>query len=112
MRNFSMRFCVILAVAMSSNIALAQDYHSANRRMPACREFIREGTIATYESGICYGLVSSILYLDDETCHPKITIGQGVRVVVKYIDERPARHHEDFRALALEALRAAWPCPR
>jgi hypothetical protein len=33
-----------------------------------------------------------------------------VRVVVAYIEARPARVHEDFRNLALEALREAWPC--
>src|SRR4029453_4871755 len=29
---------------------------------------------------------------------------------VQYIDARPARMHEDFRILAAEAMRAAWPC--
>jgi hypothetical protein len=38
--------------------------------------------------------------------------GQSIRVVVKYIDDRPERQHEDFMALALEALRAAWPCKK
>ena len=38
------------------------------------------------------------------------TLGQVVRVVVAYIDARPARMHAEFGALALEALRDAWPC--
>jgi hypothetical protein len=36
--------------------------------------------------------------------------GQAVKVVVAYIDARPARMHERFDRLALEAFRAAWPC--
>jgi hypothetical protein len=36
--------------------------------------------------------------------------GQAIRVVIAYIDQRPARMHEPFVALALEALRASWPC--
>jgi hypothetical protein len=32
--------------------------------------------------------------------------------VVKYIDDRPARMHENFKVLAIEALRAAWPCEK
>jgi hypothetical protein len=31
-------------------------------------------------------------------------------IVVRYIDDRPARQQEDFRELALEALKNAWPC--
>ena len=41
-----------------------------------------------------------------------MTFGQSVAVVVKYIQERPERMHEDFGKLALEALIAAWPCKR
>jgi hypothetical protein len=44
-------------------------------------------------------------------CRPReVTLGQIVRVVVQYIDSRPARMHEDFRVLAFEAMKAAWPC--
>ena len=47
-------------------------------------------------------------------CLPKevITIDQGVRVVVAYIDARPERLHERFASLAFQALIAAWPCSR
>jgi hypothetical protein len=31
---------------------------------------------------------------------------------MKYIDSRPERLHQDFRALALEALQAAFPCKK
>jgi Rap1a immunity proteins len=47
------------------------------------------------------------------TCLPNgVTQGQMVRVVAYYIDARPARQHEDFTQLTIEALRAAWPCRR
>jgi Rap1a immunity proteins len=46
-------------------------------------------------------------------CVPdRSTVGQAVRVVVAYIDQRPERMHEYFEVLALEALRRAWPCRR
>jgi hypothetical protein len=38
------------------------------------------------------------------------TIDQFVKVVVAYIEARPARMHEQFEGLTIEALRAAWPC--
>jgi hypothetical protein len=40
----------------------------------------------------------------------KVTLSQEVRVVIAYIEARPARMHEDFDSLAHEALQAAWPC--
>jgi hypothetical protein len=44
-------------------------------------------------------------------CPPKGSDrAQSIRVVVQYIDSRPARLHENFPDLAQEALRAAWPC--
>jgi Rap1a immunity proteins len=50
-------------------------------------------------------------YMDPSACPPKgVTSGQALRVVVTYIDAIPARMHENFKYLAVEALRAAWPC--
>jgi hypothetical protein len=39
-------------------------------------------------------------------------VGQALRLVVAYVDERPERMQEDFEKLALEALQQAWPCRR
>jgi hypothetical protein len=39
-----------------------------------------------------------------------VTHDQVVRVVIAYIDARPARLNEDFMELATEAMVAAWPC--
>jgi hypothetical protein len=36
-----------------------------------------------------------------------VTTGQAVAVVVKYIETRPERMHEDFGKLAIEGLKAA-----
>jgi len=40
------------------------------------------------------------------------TVGNAVRVIVVYIDQRPERMDEQFEALALEALQQSWPCRR
>jgi hypothetical protein len=39
-----------------------------------------------------------------------VTNGQMVRVVVRHIEAQPARMHQAFSHLALDALRDAWPC--
>jgi hypothetical protein len=41
-----------------------------------------------------------------------LTNNQAVAVVIKYIEARPERMHEPFGLLAMEAMKAAWPCKR
>jgi hypothetical protein len=41
---------------------------------------------------------------------PQLTQRQLASGIVQYIDAHPARMHEDFRNLAVEAMRVAWPC--
>lgn len=65
------------------------------------------------KSGFCTGLVVGVAYAARDVCPPdSATNEQGVRVVVAYIDRIPARMHEPFAKLSIEALRAAWPCKR
>lgn len=88
---------------------------SATWIMPGCRAAIAEprSRPADYDQGLCTGIVRGISYVDLDMCAPgKVTLGQMLRVVVRYIDMRPERQHENFVLLALEALRAAWPCRR
>jgi hypothetical protein len=37
---------------------------------------------------------------------------QGVRVVLKFMDDRPERLNEEFVGLAVDALQKVWPCGR
>ena len=83
---------------------------TANEMMPGCREFLTDGS-NFYLQGFCAGILAGLSYTDSHGCVPNaVTTGQVVRVVVKYIDSHPERMHEDFGALALEALRSAFPC--
>jgi hypothetical protein len=80
--------------------------------IPSCRESTEPGSISgAFEQGMCIGLLKGLYYLSSDACiPPAITIGAVARIVVRYIDHRPTRMHEDFRELALEALKTAWPC--
>ncbi|WP_368039622.1 Rap1a/Tai family immunity protein [Tardiphaga sp. vice278] len=75
--------------------------------MPGCRN-----TDGLFQSGLCMGLISG-LAVNGGSCPPRgVPDGQKRLVIVAYIDARPSRLHEDFRILALEAMKAAWPCKR
>jgi hypothetical protein len=106
---------VYVAALMSSggSVFAEQDKNSANYMMPGCRAVLTDSTTDSYLQGFCGGLVAGIFFMSENKCSPRgVTNGQLIRVVIQYIDARPARMHEDFKELAIEAMRAAWPCRR
>jgi hypothetical protein len=105
------------------------DAHSANAIVPGCRDYVAQANRRLLLQGICAGIVEGISFMGamvqvakkevpqgfirEQLClnvPDEVTSEQVVRVAVAYIDARPARMHEPFPTLALEALRAAWPC--
>ena len=63
--------------------------------------------------GYCAGAVSAIAFTNPNVCAPSgWNVGQAVAVVLRFMDTHQERRHEDFSALALEALVRAWPCKK
>jgi len=102
-------------LALVSTVVVAQDSnnHSANAMLAPCR-VAPQTTIPSsmaVGAGWCLGAIAALTASAPGVCAPRgSTQGQGVRVVLAYIDQRPARTHESFLQLAFEALQAAWPC--
>jgi hypothetical protein len=108
---------LIAALILDCGAALAEIHESdsANYVMPGCRNYVSEtpGKGDIFKTGWCGGLISGLVFIPYDSCVlPEVTRTQAVRVVIQYIDARPARMHGDFRVLTLEALKAAWPCKR
>lgn len=104
--------CAASASGLWPAVASAQtDTASATWVMPGCRASVSETGETWYRQGVCAGVVRAISAMDVDMCVPgAVTQGQKLRVLVHYIDARPERQHENFVKLAVEALRAAWPC--
>ena len=103
---------VMIAALTEIGPASAQ---SAIFRMPGCRSFLNQDNALRYDfsSGVCSGIVEALMSIGATLgvcCPPESTVDQGVRVVVQYVSNQPARLNENFEALAIEALRKAWPC--
>ena len=116
MFQFLRGIVLIGAVTLNCGGAFAEkDLSSANYMMHGCRADLlsHPPTAEHFRAGVCIGMIIGIRDLAPGVCSPDdVTNEQSVRVVIKYIDERPARMHEDFELLAYEALRAAWPCKK
>ena len=90
---------------------------TATFRMPGCRSFLNQdnGLRYVFSGGVCSGVVEALISMAATLgvcCPPETTVDQGVRVVVQYVSSQPARLNENFEALAVEALRKAWPCSK
>lgn len=100
------------AATINSEMAFAQNSEtSAAFVMPSCREF----AVSTFRKGQCSGIVEGLVFAgkDIGVCAPEAsTTGQAVSIVMKYVDARPGRDQNNFIALALEGLRATWPCKK
>ena len=96
--------------------------HSANYYLPSCRAFVdRQFGRDPFTQGECVGILEALAmtatdldpaaFVISRSCAPDdATLPQITAVVVRWLDERPQRWNEDFRALALFALHDAWPC--
>jgi len=127
-RTTASLFGVALALTVTAAEAAQEvDRNSANYVMLGCRNALDPKSVESpYLQGSCVGIIRGIAFVaallrggSDDDPHRRwlcasspteATNGQLVRVVVAYIEARPARMHESFPVLALEALRAAWPC--
>jgi hypothetical protein len=104
------KFAIAILLLALTTAASAED--SANNFLPGCK-----GTLGTemWEQRRCAGFIEGLEYGvgGRDFCPPNgVTTVQSVTVVVKYIEARPQRMHEDFGKLAIEAMQAAWPCKR
>jgi len=106
-------------LASSSALALALD---GNGLLIQCQTLIRsmEGQDPdTYDSGRCMGVVQAVtdvlvLYQDKlpkKFCVPHdVTYGQGVRIVVKYLQDHPSLLNNHDTVLVLAAYNDAFGC--
>jgi hypothetical protein len=111
----------IMATLISQAAAAAPD-HSANYYLPSCRAFVNKQFASDpFTQGECVGILEALAmtatdldpaaFVISRSCAPDdATLPQVTAVVVRWLDERPQRWNEDFRALALLALHDAWPC--
>jgi hypothetical protein len=123
-----MRILLVGIFCLWGSLGLAQNHTTsatANYALAGCKTYLAliEGRPAeakyAMQMGFCQGSIDAIAWLNSVGlvlsgvwwCVPQgVDNDQMLRVVIRYVDARPQRHHESFALLALEALAAAWPC--
>jgi Ssp1 endopeptidase immunity protein Rap1a len=98
-----------ILLLLISGEAMGLEFGTANEMMPGCRAMLNHDQRNILRQGECIGAVAAITHIDLAVCPPKDSnVEQAIRIVVQYIDSKPARLQENFYDLAVEALRAAW----
>jgi hypothetical protein len=113
---------LIVTMILNCGVAVAgPNQTSADYIMPGCRDAasvitfskVGESEEAASLMSLCTGIVIGLTFNGPAygICLPAgTTAQQATSVVVQYIDGQPARINEDFNHLAVDALRANWPC--
>jgi hypothetical protein len=115
-----------LVLLMQPGIVDAEeDLTSGNYYLNACKEFMSlingEPVNNLFKAGICAGWVNGTngthtywaKRSDGPICTPDaVTVGQLVRIFMKYLEENPERLHENANWLYEDAMRGVYPCQR
>ena len=123
-KSVAVLFGVALALTITAAPA-AEDPGSANYFLRACQDVVAGNVVPSARHGLCVGTIRGIIFMGgdlhglqlDYSSPPNAlawlycldvpgeALEQALRFVVSYIEARPARLHESFNHLALEALR-------
>ena len=114
---------MVLAAALTG-IARAADTDDwlgdVRQLLPACKaaEYPDQihSLLIAFKAGACMGLVDGLLIMlrsHNLVCPPdSVDYDQAMRVVIAYVEAHPTELQNGTRALAVQALRDAWPCKR
>lgn len=86
---------------------------SASFLLPACEGAATNTGRASFLQGYCTGLIDGLATFETLKmyCPPeRATNGQRLQVVTAYIEAHPELMDKDIRDLAIDAMKAAWPC--
>jgi hypothetical protein len=106
----------LLALASNVSAALAQDATSAQAMLPHCMAELKADTQSP-TGGRCMGIVATLSFVSRvlpdnlKFCHPNTaTPEQIVQAISSFMDANPDVVGQDFRLIALAAMRNKWPC--
>ena len=106
----------LLASALTASAAVAQDADGKSTKsiLPHC---MAASDTQDVTGGRCAGIVATLSFVSRvlpdnlKFCHPSTaTPEQMVQVVAKFVESNPDAVTQDFRLVALAAMRDKWPC--
>ena len=114
----SLTACWLLILCLP---AYAEKFETGNDVIDGCRRAasLSYGTTTAEAlwAGKCTGVIQTLVGIGSHLsararfCVPgEVTFQQAAKVFVKFLDSHPERLHELSTILAIDSLRATWPC--
>lgn len=106
----------LLLPALMASAAVAQDTGSAKAMLPHCVAGLKPDAQDT-AGGRCAGIMATLSFVsrvlpdDLKFCHPRATTpADMLQVIESFVEANPDAAGQDFRLVALAAMRQKWPC--
>ena len=106
----------LLTLALNVSAALAQDAGSAQTMLPHCMAALKPDAQSP-TGGRCMGIIATLSFVSRvlpdnlKFCHPNTaTPEQILQAISSFMDANPDAAGQDFRLIALAAMRNKWPC--
>src|SRR5262245_39761304 len=116
-----MAWAAFLMPALLASAAIAQDTRNADIRsakamLPHCSAGLAPDALDV-AGGRCAGIMATLSFVSRvlpdnlKFCHPSATTPeQMLQVIASFIEANPDAGAQDFRLVALAAMRQKWPC--
>jgi hypothetical protein len=113
MKSLSVLACALLLCGSAS----AEKAGSGNGLLPGCQNLLTTPRQLVVGTDACLGMVMTLMDVhtalvpQHRFCPPiGATVGQAIRIVVVSMEKFPDILHYPAAALAMAALKEAWPC--
>ena len=107
---------LLVSAAIMASAAVAQETRSANAMLPHCAAGLAPDA-QDIAGGRCAGIMATLSFVSRvlpdnlKFCHPSATTPeQMLQVIASFIEANPDAEAQDFRLVALAAMRQKWPC--
>lgn len=106
---------VIAVFGALSQAHAGGDPYSGNSIEPGCKAFTENSRDNAFGQGVCAGILMTLISDGPNRtirfCPPSsVTVGQAVRIMVKYFEDNPENLNMDFASMAVIRFRQLWPC--
>ncbi len=107
---------LLVALALNVSAARAQEAVSAQAMLPYCMAALKPDTQSSM-GGRCLGIIATLSFVSRvlpdnlKFCYPNTaTPEQILQAIGSFMDATPDSVGQDFRLIALAAMRNKWPC--
>jgi hypothetical protein len=111
-----LRWVLVIVPTFGPAVGTAQEVRTAKAMLPYCMAALNPNAQEP-AGGRCMGIIATLSFVSRvlpdnlKFCHPgAATPDQMVQVIVSFAESNVESLDQDFRLVALAAMRSKWPC--